>query len=84
MKKAIKEFKRQRRKYKFNIIGLFAVAINMKIKFKDSFYCAEFVKEILQSANIACNLPNIIKPEDFKLIENLNVEYKGMLRDYIV
>lgn len=84
IKNNIKEFKRERRVYKFNIIGLFAVAIHMKIKFKNSFYCAEFVKEVLQKANMANELPNIIKPEDFKLLNNISFEYKGMLRDYKV
>ena len=82
IKQAIKEVKKQRRKYKFNILGLFAVALHLKIKTKDSFYCAEFVKEVLQRANMASGLPNIIKPEDFKYLENMNIEYKGMLRDY--
>ena len=31
---------------------------------------------------MASGLPNIIKPEDFKYLENMNIEYKGMLRDY--
>lgn len=82
IKQGIEEFKRKRRMYKFNIIGLFAVAIHLKIKFKNSFYCAEFVKEVLQRANMANDLPNIIKPEDFKSLKNLNVEYKGRLKEY--
>lgn len=84
IKQAIKEFKKQRRRYKFNIIGLFAVALHLKFKTKDSFYCAEFVKEVLQRADIANKLPNIIKPEDFRSLENINIEYQGMLRDYNV
>lgn len=82
IKQTIREFKKQRRRYKFNTIGLFAVALHLKFKTKDSFYCAEFVKEVLQRANMATKLPNIIKPEDFKSLENLNIEYQGMLRDY--
>ena len=82
IKMAIKEFKRKRRAYKFNIIWLFAVALHIKIKTKNSFYCAEFVKDVLQRANLAKDLPLIIKPEDFKKLDNINQEYKGMLRDY--
>lgn len=82
IKQSIKEFKRKRRIYKFNIIGLFAVAIHLKFKSENSFYCAEFVKEVLQRANMANELPNIIKPEDFKNLSNLNMEYKGVLKDY--
>ncbi len=84
IKNTIREFKRKRRIYKFNIIGLFAVALHLKIKTKNSFYCAEFVKDVLQKANLANDLPIIIKPEDFKKLKNINQEYKGMLRDYNV
>ena len=84
IKQTIKEFKRQRRIYKFNIIGLFAVAIHLKLRFKNSFYCAEFVKEVLQRANVAPDLPKIIKPEDFRKMENISVIYQGMLKDYSI
>ena len=84
IKQTIKEFKRQRRIYKFNIIGLFAVAIHLKLRFKNSFYCAEFVKEVLQRANVAPDLPKIIKTEDFRKMENISVIYQGMLKDYSI
>ncbi len=71
-----------RKGYKFNYVGLFAVALNKKIRKKFSFYCAEFVKYVLLKANIDVDLPEIIKPEDFKEIENLDFRYKGKLRKY--
>jgi len=69
--------------YKFNIKGLFYVAINKKVKKPKTFYCAEFVKYVLENANIdtAC-LPEIIKPEDFKKLPNMKMIYKGKLKKY--
>ena len=51
---------------------------------KNNFYCAEFVKHVLKSAGITsvAELPEIIKPEDFKNIEGLNLEYQGLLKKY--
>ena len=46
------------------------------------FYCAEFVKYLLDTSNIQNNLPKIIKPEDFKRLNNIHEIYKGRLSDY--
>ena len=75
-------FKNNKEKYKFNIIGLFAVSINKKIHYKNTFYCAEFVKYLFEKAKIENNLPDIIKPQDFRKLKDINLVYKGKLKDY--
>ena len=78
----IEYIKSSKQLHKFNVIGLFAVGFNKRISFENSFYCAEFVKYVLQNAGIGKNLPKIIKPEDFKQLEGINIEYEGLLRCY--
>ena len=78
----IEEMKKKQESYKFNCIGLFAVAINYKYQKENRFYCAEFVKYLLDNAGVEIDVPELVKPMDFKYIEDLNLEYKGMLRDY--
>lgn len=68
--------------YKFNFLGLFAVALKLKIRKEHSFYCAEFVKYSLDNAGVETNLPTIIRPDNFKDIKNLNLIYEGILRKY--
>lgn len=68
--------------YKFNMIGLVAVGLHIKIKRKKAFYCAEFIKYIIENSKIAGNLPVLIKPEDFKQLCGLNEIYHGRLNDY--
>lgn len=80
--KIIDRIKSNKKDYDFNIIGLFAVAIHLKFRREKSFYCAEFVKYVLEQSKIAKDLPELIQPEDFKNIEGLNVEYSGILREY--
>ena len=82
--KIIKYFNKNKNKYSFNILGLACVSIKKKIKRKNNFYCAEFVKHVLKSAGVTsvAGLPKIIKPEDFKNIDRLNLEYKGLLKKY--
>ena len=82
LKSAIFYIKKSRKYYKFNTLGLFAVGFNIKIRADKSFYCAEFVKHVLEEANIETMLPDLVKPEDFKLIKNLKLEYDGLLKFY--
>lgn len=67
--------------YKFNIIGLFAAGLNIRVRKKYSFYCAEFVKYLIDTAKIENNLPEVIKPEDFKYF-GMRREYKGILQNF--
>ena len=74
---------KRRKEYKFNLIGLFFVMFNKKIKRKNALYCAEFVKRALEEGNVDVSyLPEIIKPEDFKKMKNAKLIYKGKLRKY--
>ncbi len=82
IKKTILEMEKQSKIYKFNYIGLFAVGLHMKIRRKNGFYCAEFVKYLLEKSDVCEKLPAIIRPEDFKYIDNLKLEYIGKLREY--
>ncbi len=77
--------KKNKRKYHFNILGLILAGMNKKSTKENRFYCAEFVKYVLEQGEIdISNLSNIIKPEDFKELKNANLLYKGYLRDYKV
>ena len=84
IKNTIRKISLEKENYKFNIIGLFAVSIHLKIKRKRSFYCAEFVKYLLDNSSMKTYLPNIIKPEDFKNIKSLKPIYIGKLKEYNV
>ena len=79
---AIKKIQNAKEPYKFNIIGLFAIALKLRIHKEHSFYCAEFVKYSLESSGIETNLPVMIRPENFKSLKNIKLEYKGTLKNY--
>lgn len=72
----------EKENYTFNILGLFAAGFRKKIKWKKAFYCAEFVKYVLDEAGIQNNLPEVVKPEDFKQMKDLKEIYKGYLKEY--
>lgn len=83
-KRLIKSMKNQNKvkSYKYNILGAFAAAINLKIERKGYFYCSEFVRYVLDECNIENNLPVIAKPDDFNYLENTRIVYKGLLRNF--
>ena len=82
LKEEIFYIKKLRRNYKFNILGLLGVGFKIKLKFDNYFYCAEFVKYVLDKANIENDLPELVRPENFKDIKNLKKEYYGNLNEY--
>ena len=78
----IEKLKEHKDDYKFNIMGLFGVAFHFKLSRNKKFYCAEFVKYLIEAANIELDLPELIKPNDFQYLRNLKLEYKGELYKY--
>ena len=78
----IENIKQNRDEYKFNIIGLFLVSINKKYQKQDTFYCAEFVKYVLENAFDKKILPEIIKPMDFLELDNIELVYEGIFSKY--
>ena len=58
------------------------MGFNIKIRADKSFYCAEFVKYVLDQAKIDTSLPELVRPESFKQIEDLKIEYEGLLKLY--
>jgi len=82
IKQEIKRISKNKESYKFNYAGLFLAGINYRYKKNKAFYCAEFVKHLTDTANIELNLPDVIKPIDFKEISNLELLYKGVLKNY--
>ena len=82
IKSSIKQIEQEKEEYTFNILGLFAAGFRKRIKAKKSFYCAEFVKYVMDQAKIESGLPEVAKPEDFKKIKELKEVYSGFLRKY--
>ncbi len=84
MEEIIIKMEQQKEKYKFNILGLFAVAFNKKVRRENALYCAEFVKYLFDESEIKNDLPEIIKPVDFEKLNGIKQVYKGLLKNYKV
>ncbi len=82
LEELIQDIKKERRNYGFNVKGLFAIYFNKKIRKEKSFYCAEFVKYLIEEAGIELELPELVRPEHFKKISKCKLIYKGLLNNY--
>ena len=82
IKEIIINMEKNKNIYKYNLVGLIAQVFNIKYQTKNSFYCSEFIKYLIEEAKINVELPELIKPLDFKKINNLELEYKGILKNY--
>lgn len=79
----INYMKEHKKEYRFNVLGLFLAGFNKRLQFNKTYSCAEFVKKILEIADIdTSELPEIIKPEHFKNLSNTKLIYKGKLKKY--
>lgn len=82
LKETIRKMQIEKEQYKFNILGLFAVGLNIKIQSENSFYCAEFIKYLIEKSNIDIELPDLVRPDCFKSIYGSKEIYNGLLKNY--
>lgn len=82
IKEAIHQVQDNRKEYRFNVMGLITIMGHYHLKREKCFYCAEFVKHVLDHSNLSLDLPELIKPDDFQRMEGLDVVYTGRLSEY--
>lgn len=82
IKKLIQNFEIKRKEYRYNFLGLIAIVLHVKWNRHNYFYCAEFVKYLMDKSNITNNLPAIVTPECFTNLKGLTAVYKGYLNNY--
>ena len=82
IKSTIEDISRNREIYRFNVMGLITVMGHYHLKRENCFYCAEFVKHVLNSSDLCLDLPDVIKPEDFQKVNGMDLIYIGRLSEY--
>lgn len=82
IKRVIKRINKNKARYHFNIIGLFLAGLNIRVRRRNHFYCAEFVKYLFETSGTDLLLPDVIKPNHFRHLEKSKLLYHGKLCDY--
>lgn len=86
MKRVLQLFIKQRNKYLYNILGVIGIALKEPVEFSNSYFCSQFVAEILERSGIKLwdKLPALVTPDDFRQSDRLHLIYEGKLSDYNV
>ncbi|GAK41587.1 hypothetical protein TCA2_4078 [Paenibacillus sp. TCA20] len=84
MKRVLQIFIRSHRKYIYNILGVIGITLKEPVEFSNSYFCSQFVAEILQRSGIKLwnKLPALVTPEDFRQCDRLKLIYEGKLSEY--
>ena len=73
----------ERKKYRYNYLGLYLAALRITHRRKNRYYCSEFVREMLHREAVSGveELPAIIRPIHFCSLPDVRTVYCGKLRD---
>jgi len=84
MQRVLQVFIQKHQKYLYNILGVIGIALKEPVEFSNSYFCSQFVAEILERSGIKIwnKLPALVTPDDFRKSDRLHLIYEGKLSDY--
>lgn len=82
----IQKIERKKHLYRYNFIGLFALALRKQLEREYAFFCSEFVATVLQEgAVVDFQKPlSFVSPQDLQSVEKFQLEYRGNLADLYI
>jgi hypothetical protein len=85
MRNKIRQIEQTKELYRYNFIGLFAVAVNRDLQRKHAFFCSQFVATIVNESGMKMFTikPNLVQPHHFAQVKCLKPVYEGELQSYI-
>lgn len=84
MRLLIREMERQHDQYTYNLPGLFGVVMKRGIERKNSFFCSQFIAELLKRGGvwISDKPASLIMPRDIFYAKELQFIYSGLMKGY--
>lgn len=84
MKRVLRFFIRKKGKFLYNLLGVIGVALKEPVEFSNSYFCSQFVAEVLSRSGIKLwnKLPALVTPDDFRRNDRLVLVYEGKLSEY--
>lgn len=84
LKSNVKKFVSNMDGYNYNLIGLIGAAFNIKVPRRNSYFCSEFVAELMYRSNLNYwdRPSHLIRPFDFGESDKFEIIYEGLLTDY--
>lgn len=84
VRRHVRRFERNRHQYKYNLIGLLGVLLNINLRRENAYFCSEFVASVFQENGVdIIDKPSALTtPGDFEKSEALRLLYQGKLVNY--
>jgi hypothetical protein len=81
----VQEMYEQKDRYRYNLLGIFAIAFNKEIKRENAYFCSQFVATVLKECDIIeFNKPlSLVTPYDLQNSPHFQLFYQGSLDDYV-
>ncbi|SMQ69018.1 hypothetical protein SAMN05444673_1730 [Bacillus sp. OV166] len=82
----LRDMEDHKEEYRYNLIGLIAVMLNMEMTRKNAFFCSHFVAAILEESGIDIKSQkplSLVTPHDIKESAPLELIYEGKLSTFI-
>ena len=84
MRDKVLTFKAEQKKYKYNLLGLFGIALQLNIQRENAFFCSQFVATILNESTIDIAKPSSVQPHQFAEYPDIELIYEGKLMHFLV
>ncbi|EQB39039.1 MULTISPECIES: hypothetical protein [Virgibacillus] len=80
----VQEIQQEQDNYRYNLLGVFGILLQIPIKRRNAFFCSQFVATVLKKSNVIeyHKPPALITPHDLLSNEVFELVYKGKLKAY--
>ena len=84
MRSLISEMEQQHDQYTYNLSGLFGVVMKRGVERKNSFFCSQFIAELLKRGGVRVSdkPASLMMPRDIFYSKELQFIYSGMMTGY--
>ena len=79
----IKEFAKEKDKFKYNFLGLYGILLNKPLKRKNYYFCSQFISEALIKSKVLGleKEPELTRTDDLYTIKNREILYEGFVNE---
>ena len=85
LQQQVQKFIEEKKKYRYNFLGLFGVIINKPLKRRHRYFCSQFVSEVLIKSGILQSekVPELIRTDELCALPNRELIYEGTLNEFL-
>jgi len=85
LRETVDLFEKQKKLYRFNLLGMATAKVGYSLDRKKSFFCSQFVATVLEESNLGLleKKAGLVHPMDFSEIHGVELMYEGILNELV-